>query len=142
MEKIKMAREFSPQTVLIYVMVVTAVADRRVGDNELMTINEIAKTLPIFKNYLPAQLDAATADCLSLLDDEDGINIILNLVKKFLPAHLYETAYALACDVIAADGKAGQEELRWLEMLRNHLHIDLLHAAAIERGARARYAHE
>lgn len=135
-----MASELSPQTALIYVMVVTAVADRRVGDRELLTINEIAKTLPIFKNFMPAQLDAATADCLSLLDHEDGINTILHLVKQALPNHLFETAYALACDVIAADGKAGQEELRWLEMLRDHLHIDLLHAAAIERGAKARYA--
>jgi uncharacterized tellurite resistance protein B-like protein len=135
-----MKRELTTQTALIYVMVVTAVADRKVGDSELRTINEIAKTLPIFNNLLPAQLDAATADCLSLLDDENGISLLLQLVKNSLSAHLYETAYALACDVIAADGKAGQEELRWLEMLRNYLHIDLLHAAAIERGARARYA--
>lgn len=135
-----MKRELTTQAALIYVMVVTAVADRKVGDSELRTINEIAKTLPIFNNLLPDQLDAATADCLSLLDDENGISLLLQLVKHSLPAPLYETAYALACDVIAADGKAGQEELRWLEMLRNHLHIDLLHAAAIERGARARYA--
>lgn len=130
----------NPQAALISVMVVTAVADRKVGDRELLTINEIAKTLPIFRAYQPEQLDAATADCLSLLDHEDGISMILKLVKEALPEHLYETAYALACDVIAADGKAGQEELRWLEMLRNHLHVDQLHAAAIERGARARYA--
>lgn len=132
--------ELNPQTALIYVMVVTAIADRRVGDQELLTINEIAKTLPIFKSYQPAQLDSAMADCLSLLDHEEGISMLLNLIKKALPEQLYETAYALACDVIAADGKAGQEELRWLELLRNNLHIDLLHAAAIERGARARYA--
>jgi len=135
-------KELTPQTALIYVMVVTAIADRRVGDRELMTINEIAKTLPIFRQTVAAQLDAATAECLGLLDDEDGINNILNLVKQALPEHLRETAYALACDIIAVDGKAGQEELRWLEMLRNHLHIDLLHAAAIERGARARYARQ
>ena len=56
-----------------------------------------------------------------------------------LPERLWETAYALSCDVAAADGKLGQDELRLLEELRDELVIDRLHAAAIERGARARH---
>ncbi|PPR24524.1 MAG: hypothetical protein CFH38_00851 [Alphaproteobacteria bacterium MarineAlpha10_Bin1] len=61
-------------------------------------------------------------------------------VKIGLPEKLYETAYALACDVAVADGKLSQEELRLLQMLRNTLELDHLHSAAIERGARARHA--
>ncbi|HHX91319.1 MAG TPA: 2-dehydro-3-deoxyphosphooctonate aldolase, partial [Paracoccus sp.] len=38
-----------------------------------------------------------------------------------------------------ADGKLLQTELRYLEELRFELNIDRLHAAAIERGARARH---
>ena len=56
-----------------------------------------------------------------------------------LPERLFETAYALACDVAAADGSLGQGELRLLEEVREELDIDRLHAAAIERGARARH---
>jgi tellurite resistance protein len=56
-----------------------------------------------------------------------------------LPKKLRETAYAVACDIAAADGHTTQEELRMLEMLRHSLDIDRLSAAAIERGARARY---
>jgi hypothetical protein len=52
---------------------------------------------------------------------------------------MYETAYALSCDVIAADGRAREVELRMLEEVRDELHIDRLHAAAIEWGARARH---
>jgi tellurite resistance protein len=55
-----------------------------------------------------------------------------------LPAKLVETAYALACDIAAADGFASQEELRLLEMLRHELAVGRLEAAAIERGTRAR----
>ena len=65
----------------------------------------------------------------------------MDIVKAGLPKKLYETAYALACDVAVADGKLSQEELRLLQMLRNRLELDRLHAAAIERGARARHAH-
>jgi len=45
----------------------------------------------------------------------------------------------VALDVAAADGAASQEELRLLEMLRYRLAVGRLPAAAIERGARARY---
>ena len=56
-----------------------------------------------------------------------------------LPERLFETAYALACDVAAADGTLAESELRLLEEMRYELNIDRLHAAAIERGARARH---
>jgi hypothetical protein len=52
---------------------------------------------------------------------------------------LYETAYALACDVAVSDGRLGDMELRLLEEIRHELKVERLHAAAIERGARARH---
>ena len=55
------------------------------------------------------------------------------------PKKLYETAYALACDVAAADGRITQEEARVLYMIRDRLGIGRLPAAAIERGSRARH---
>jgi tellurite resistance protein len=60
-------------------------------------------------------------------------------VRDNLPEHLNETAYALSCDVAAVDGKLQDSELRLLEEIRHELTIDRLHAAAIERGARARH---
>ena len=41
--------------------------------------------------------------------------------------------------VAAADGSLAETELRLLEEIRYELEIDRLHAAAIERGARARH---
>ena len=55
------------------------------------------------------------------------------------PEGLNETAYALACDVAASDGHIYEGELRLLEEMRYELQIDRLHAAAIERGSRARH---
>ena len=76
--------------------------------------------------------------CLSrlyLLRPRRGVG----LIKGALPDRLNETAYALACDVAAADGKLEETELRLLEEIRYELVLDRLHAAAIERGARARH---
>ena len=74
-----------------------------------------------------------------LFGQEDGLDALFGLVRDNLPEPLFETAYALACDVAAADGAIAEGELRLLEEIRYELNIDRLHAAAIERGARARH---
>jgi hypothetical protein len=45
----------------------------------------------------------------------------------------------LSCEVIASDQTASDRELHLLELLRHGLELDRLTAAALERGARARY---
>ncbi|MBX3454847.1 tellurite resistance TerB family protein [Ferrovibrio sp.] len=129
----------SPQTALIYAMVIAAVADEKLKDSEIEAISFAVRSLPAFRGYTLDAMRTATGDCVALLDDEDGIEAALGLVKEALPPELTETAYALACDIVAVDGNAEQSELRWLEMLRHELNVERLHAAAIERGARARY---
>jgi hypothetical protein len=46
---------------------------------------------------------------------------------------------AIACDLVASNGEAKQEELSVVELLRHRLSIDRLIAAAIERAASARF---
>ena len=70
---------------------------------------------------------------------EEGLDALFGLVKENLPADLNETAYALCCDVAAADGLIFETELRLLEEIRYEFEIDRLHAAAIETGSRARH---
>jgi hypothetical protein len=63
----------------------------------------------------------------------------LGSFRTKLPARLHETAYALACDIAAVGGPLRTEEIRLLEYLHHKLEIGRLPAAAIERGAKARY---
>jgi len=53
---------------------------------------------------------------------------------------LRETAYALACDIAAVEGRLKSEEIKLLAFRRHKLDIDRLTAAAIERGSRAHYS--
>ncbi|EPX86336.1 Tellurite resistance protein TerB [Rubellimicrobium thermophilum DSM 16684] len=76
---------------------------------------------------------------MTLMQEEDGLDRLFDSVRRALPERLWETAYALACDVAAADGRISSAEARMLEEIRHELQVDRLHAAAIERGARARY---
>ena len=128
------------QTALIYTMVLVSAADGEMTDAELATIGEIVRTLPAFRDFNHDHLTRASEDCAELLASDDGLETVLGIIARSLTERLRETAYVLACDVAAADLVADQEELRLLEMLRNHLDIDRLAAAAIEHAVRARHA--
>lgn len=128
-----------PDTALIYTMVLMSAADGDMTDAELGRIGDSVRTLPAFEGYDAERLAREAAACAEVLGGADGLEIVLDQITSALPARLGETAYALACDIAAADAAVAQEEARLLELLRHSLHVDRLAAAAIERGARARY---
>lgn len=130
----------SHHAALIYTMVMVAASDRNMTDVELRMIGDIINGLPVFEGYNGALLPQTAGACAELLDQDDGLDKALDLIKSALPGTLKETAYALACDVAAADLRIQTEEIRLLEILRHRLRVDRLTAAAIERGARARFA--
>ncbi len=129
----------TPEDALVAVMVGVSVSDETIRTAELLSIEQMVNYLPVFGSYDADRIRRIADIVFDLFEDEDGLDALLGLVKDDLPEHLYETVYALACDVAAADGKLAQSELRFLEELRHTLEIDRLHAAAIERGARARH---
>jgi tellurite resistance protein len=124
---------------LIYTMVIVSAADRNMPDSELHAFAEIVSHLPIFRDFDRSELPGLLNDCTDLISRENGLDETLKAIKAGLPQKLRETAYAIACDLVATDGEATQEELRILELLRHSLNIERLTAAAIERGARARF---
>jgi tellurite resistance protein len=124
---------------LIYTMVLASASDGSMSDKELRTFGEMVRQLPVFDGFDPEAIPRVSAECSQLLQPEDGLDRTLDTIRDALPDYLRETAYAIACDIVAADGTASQEELRLLEMLRHRLGVDRLAAAGIERGARARH---
>ena len=128
-----------PHGALIYTMVIVSAADANMSDSELQTIGDIIGHLPVFRGFDRKKLPTLLNSCAESLARDDGLDATLDAIKATLPPNLRETAYAIACDVAAADDKASQEELRVLEMMRHRLDIDRLIAAGIERGARARF---
>ena len=130
---------FDHHRALIYTMVIVSAADSDMPDAELRIIGDIVEDLPVFRDFDRGELPLVLNDCTDLISREDGLEETLKAIKAALPAKLRETAYAIACDLVAADGEATQEELRVLELIRHRLNIDRLIAAAIERAARARF---
>lgn len=129
----------SPQDALVALMITVSVADNSLRASELLAIEHVVNQLPVFAGFDPDRIKSVSSVVFELLEAEDGLDAIFGLAKDALPERLRETAYALSCDIAAADGNLMQTELQLLSELRHELEIDRLHAAAIERGARARF---
>ena len=129
----------SPHAALVYVMVVVSAADGSMSEQELRTIGDLTKRLPAFRDFDEHRLLQVAQECAAILEEEDGLDAVLGLIRDNLPEHLRETAYWLALEVALTDSRVALEEIRVLELLRRSLGVDRLAASALERGARARY---
>jgi tellurite resistance protein len=129
----------SPQDALVAVMVACSASDQNMRTAELVAIARMVNHMPVFADYDADRMRRVSQIVFDLFEEEDGLDALFGLIREALPERLYETAYALACDVVTADGKHNQTELRMLEEVRDELKIDRLHAAAIEWGARVRH---
>jgi len=129
----------SPQDALVAVMIAVSASDEQMRTPELVAIQRMVNHMPIFGSYDPDRIRTIAQTVFDLFEVEDGLDALFGLIRDALPERLHETAYALACDVVSADGKLREVELRMLEEVREELNLDRLHAAAIEWGARVRH---
>lgn len=127
------------QEALVCTMVLVAATGGGISDREIGVMSGLVQTLPVFHNFSSERLAAATEAAVALLREDDGLNHAARLIREALEPRLRETAYAFACDVVAADRFAEQDSLRLLEIVKAELRLDPLVAAAIERAARARH---
>ncbi|MFZ9199237.1 MAG: tellurite resistance TerB family protein [Paracoccaceae bacterium] len=129
----------SAQDALVAVMVAASASDQNIRTAELVAIQRMVNHMPVFADYDADRIRRVSQVVFDLFEEEDGLDALFGLIRAALPERLNETAYALACDVVTADGNHSQVELQMLEEVREELRIDRLHAAAIEWGARVRH---
>jgi tellurite resistance protein len=137
-----MPRTINTQQALIYVMVTMSGVQGNIADKELQAIGRVVSELPIFAGFDATKLTIIAEQCGEILQEEEGLSAVFGLVAEALSPRLKETAYAVAVEIAASDLAVGREELRFLAMLRDHLGLDKLVTAAIERSAIARYQTE
>jgi tellurite resistance protein len=124
---------------LVLTMVLVSAADGGMTDREIGVMAGLVQTLPAFQNFTSGELSDVSERAASLLHEEDGLAHAGRLVRAALSSKLRETAYALACEVVAGGDGAKRQSLDMLEFVRGELGLDALISAAIERGVRARY---
>ena len=124
---------------LVCTMVLLAAGDGAITDREIGVMAGMVQTLPVFQDFSTDRLQVATDAAVGLLEEEDGLAHAGKLIRDALAPRLRETAYLIACEVVAAEPNPGQPLLRMLEFVKAELELDPLVAAAIERAIRARY---
>jgi len=124
---------------LIHLMIVAATSDSAITEKELTRITALIERLPVFEGFDGSRLESVANQCADVLNGPDGLDRVLDGAIASLPLKLQDTAYALAVEVTAVDLFLEQEELRFLELLRDKLSLDRLTTAAIEVAARARH---
>lgn len=129
----------SPQEALVYTMVAAAESDREVADAEIKIIGDLVNHLPIFKGVGRAAMTEMATRCSEMLGQAGGSDQIFGLVRQALSMELRETAYALACDVVAVDSRLNRAEMRVLEEIRAQLEVEPAMARAIEQVAQVRF---
>ena len=123
---------------LIHLMIVAASSDSAMSERELERIQSLIARLPVFEGFDASRLAVVANSCADKLNG-GGLDQVLDDAILALPQKLQDTAYAVAVEVTAVDLHLEQEELRFLEMLRDKLELDRLTTAAIEVAARARH---
>ncbi|GAB4491828.1 MAG: tellurite resistance TerB family protein [Parvularculaceae bacterium] len=131
--------ELSPEEAVIYAMVVTAASDGDMNRCEMRTIGRVVRSFSLFADFDEEDLVEIAENCGGLMAQDDGLRKVLDAVKRALPPHLYETAYAAAVDVATADETLNLPELRVMDLMRETLEISDEGAQSIERAARARH---
>src|SRR5947209_5996271 len=131
-------KAISHHAALIYVMVVVSASDGNMSEDELRTIGHLVRTLPVFRGFDENRLLTVSQECAAILEERDGLDAVLGLIRDAVPEELRDTAYWLALEVALTDTQVMLEEIRIVELLRRSLGIDRLTAAALDRAAEAR----
>lgn len=129
----------SHHAALIYVMVVVSASDGAMHQEEVHAIGDLVRRLPVFHGFDPDRLGVTIQDCSAILQEKEGLPAVLGLVHDALPEPLRETAYWVALEMALSDNRVALEEIRVIDVIRHALGLDKLVAAALERGARARF---
>ncbi|WP_417310741.1 tellurite resistance TerB family protein [Devosia sp.] len=123
---------------LVTIMVVTASSADGISEHELVQIAGLIRRSPSLKGFEESRLTEVANAAIDRLN-EGGLEAAVDAAVAAIPGRLHDTAYALAVEVAVVDRDLPQEELRFLEMLRDRLlGTDRLVTAAIEASARAR----
>ncbi len=131
--------ELNAPEALVLTMVLVSAADGGITDREIGVMSGQVQTLPVFQDFTTDQLVDVTDAAVGLLREADGLTHAGHLIRAALTPNLRETAYALACEVVAGDQASKQSSLQMLDFVRDELGLDPLISVAIERGVRARH---
>ncbi|PPS43289.1 tellurite resistance TerB family protein [Chroococcidiopsis sp. TS-821] len=106
-----------PAEAFMVIALIAIGSDGFVAETEIQAIQVAISRMKLFNSY-PSDVIRKMINNLLGIMERQGANTLLNAAVAVLPHDLNETAFAVATDIILADGEITEEE----ETLLNHLY--------------------
>ena len=128
-EKVMQERHPAPESVTLtarqaFAAIVVGAfnADKRVASEEAVRVNEIFNSTKLFRQP-SAEPVHAVVDRVVELFRLHGNEVVLALAANALPQELRPPAFAIAVDLVLADGEASVEERKFIDGLQELLQM-------------------
>jgi hypothetical protein len=115
--------DLSPAEAFAAITIIAIASDGYFADEEVNAIHSSLMRMQLFKAY-PADMHRRMYDKLFGLMRRDGVPNLLNTAKSSLPFELRESAFAVATDLVLADGTVTREEENFLNDLCRVLELN------------------
>lgn len=104
------------------IALIAVAADGYMTDSEAQVISSTLSRMQLFRSY-PGDVMRRMIDKLLGILQRDGIEVLFNAALATLPNELKDTVFAVATDIVLADGEVTEEEEKLLNDLYRALEI-------------------
>lgn len=111
-----------PAEAFAAIALASVASDGYLTDDEVQGMITSLSRMRLFRSY-PAEVMKRMFDKLCAMIKRQGYDDFIKTAIATLPHDLYETAFAVATDLVLADGEVSEEEEDLLKFLWNHLEI-------------------
>lgn len=119
-----------PAEAFAAIALIAVAADGYMTDSEAQAITTTLSRMQSFRSY-PADVMRKMIDRLLGILQREGIEVLFNAAITTLPDELKETSFAVATDIVLADGEVTEEEEKLLNDLYRALEISEANAVKI-----------
>lgn len=113
---------FTPEEAFAGILLAVAASDGHLSDQEAATFCGVAGRMRLY-SAMPDEVFSAMMDRLTGVIKRDSVGALLGRSVAALPAELRDTAFAIAVDLVLADGEVEDEEQAVIEALQEALEI-------------------
>lgn len=113
---------FTKQEAVAAVLFLTVYADGEISDEEKELFIGTSNRMQLFRSQSAEEFNAMIAKIRACFDKQ-GFTPTLSLAAQSIPVELRDTTFALAADIIFADGSVGKDETLFLEAVQHALQI-------------------
>lgn len=111
-----------PAEAFAAIALIAVAADGYMTDSEAQAISTTLSRMQLFRSY-PGDVMRKMIDRLLGILQREGIEVLFNAAITTLPDELKETSFAVATDIVLADGEVTEEEEKLLNDLYRALEI-------------------